>query len=110
MAIVGAVGAGKSSLLSGIVGEMKRTRGQVVISGTMGYCPQQPWIQNATLMDNVLFGLPLDEARYRRAICLAALEKDIEQLPGGEMTEIGEKGITLSGGQKVYFHCLFFRR
>ncbi|ORZ33508.1 P-loop containing nucleoside triphosphate hydrolase protein [Catenaria anguillulae PL171] len=101
VAIVGTVGSGKSSLLSGIVGEMKRTKGSVVISGTMGYCPQQPWIQNATLKDNVLFGLPLDAQRYQRAIRLAALEKDIQQLPGGEMTEIGEKGITLSGGQKA---------
>ncbi|ORZ33476.1 P-loop containing nucleoside triphosphate hydrolase protein [Catenaria anguillulae PL171] len=92
---------GQIQLALGHCGRDEADKGNVVISGTMGYCPQQPWIQNATLKDNVLFGLPLDEKRYRRAIRLAALEKDIQQLPGGEMTEIGEKGITLSGGQKA---------
>ncbi|KNE55572.1 hypothetical protein AMAG_01463 [Allomyces macrogynus ATCC 38327] len=101
VAVVGAVGSGKSSLLSGIVGEMKRTKGHVQVSGRVGYCPQQAWIQNATLKDNILFGLPFDAARYARAVRLASLERDFKQLPDGEMTEIGEKGITLSGGQKA---------
>ncbi|KAL7750103.1 hypothetical protein RI367_004618 [Sorochytrium milnesiophthora] len=101
VAIVGRVGAGKSSLLSGIVGEMRRTSGQVEICGEVGYCPQQPWIQNATLKDNILFGQPFDQERYDRAIFYASLKRDLETLPGGELTEIGEKGINLSGGQKA---------
>ncbi|KAI9217146.1 P-loop containing nucleoside triphosphate hydrolase protein [Blastocladiella britannica] len=101
VAIVGAVGSGKSSLLSGLVGEMKRTRGDVYLSGTFGYAPQQPWLMNATLKQNVLFSQPFDQARYRRAIELGALERDLDQLPAGDATEIGEKGINLSGGQKA---------
>ncbi|KAI9138247.1 P-loop containing nucleoside triphosphate hydrolase protein [Paraphysoderma sedebokerense] len=100
VAIVGRVGSGKSSLLNGIVGEMKRTKGEVNICGKVGYCPQQPWIQNTTLKENVLFGLPYDEDRYKRALHYAALERDLEILPDGDLTEIGEKGINLSGGQK----------
>ncbi|KAI9142193.1 P-loop containing nucleoside triphosphate hydrolase protein [Paraphysoderma sedebokerense] len=100
VAIVGRVGSGKSSLLSGMVGEMKRLNGQVQIAGKVGYCPQQPWIQNATLRENILFGLPYDEKRYKNAIYYAALERDLQILPDGDQTEIGEKGINLSGGQK----------
>ncbi|KNE56826.1 hypothetical protein AMAG_02600 [Allomyces macrogynus ATCC 38327] len=101
VAVCGAVGSGKSSLLSGIVGEMRRTSGSVTIAGRMGYCPQQPWIQNATLRDNVLFGLPYNAERYQRAIKLASLERDLRQLDDSDQTEIGEKGINLSGGQKA---------
>jgi len=100
-AIVGAVGQGKSSLLCGILGEMKRTSGSVTLNGSIGYCPQQPWIQHCSLRDNVLFGLPYDEERYKRAIKAAALTRDLQILPNGDATEIGEKGINLSGGQKA---------
>ena len=66
--IVGAVGSGKSSLLSGILGEMKRRSGRVALCGSLGYCHQSAWIQNATLRDNVLFGLAYDEQRYNQVI------------------------------------------
>ena len=66
--IVGAVGSGKSSLLSGILGEMKRRSGRVSLCGSLGYCHQSAWIQNATVRDNVLFGLPYDEQKYNRVI------------------------------------------
>ncbi|KAL7753538.1 hypothetical protein RI367_001313 [Sorochytrium milnesiophthora] len=101
VAIVGKVGSGKSSLLNGIVGEMKRVTGSVVLNGTLGYCPQVPWIQNATVRENVLFGLPYNSERYANAIRLSALQRDFELLPDGDKTEIGEKGINLSGGQKA---------
>lgn len=101
VAIVGRVGAGKSSILSALIGEMKRTKGTGGIGGSIAYAPQTPWIQNATVRENVLFGLPFDETRYRRAVYAAALERDLEILPDGEWTEIGERGITLSGGQKA---------
>ncbi|KAJ3097648.1 hypothetical protein HDU96_000305 [Phlyctochytrium bullatum] len=100
VAIVGVVGSGKSSLLNGMVGEMKRLRGSVEFSGTVGYCPQSAWIQNATLRDNILFGAPMDEAKYAHAIRSCALERDLEVLPGRDDTEIGERGINLSGGQR----------
>jgi ABC-type multidrug transport system fused ATPase/permease subunit len=98
--IVGAVGAGKSSLLNAIVGEMKRVRGTVTFGGTIGFCPQTAWIQNATLRDNILFGQEYDEARYRDVIKACALEPDLRILKDGDRTEIGERGVNLSGGQK----------
>ncbi|KAF9961648.1 hypothetical protein BGZ70_008234 [Mortierella alpina] len=100
VAIVGAVGSGKSSLLNALVGEMRKTSGSMEYGGTIGYCPQSAWIQNATVKDNILFGLPLDEARYKKVIKDCALERDIQILPDGDQTEIGERGINLSGGQK----------
>ncbi|ORZ34461.1 P-loop containing nucleoside triphosphate hydrolase protein [Catenaria anguillulae PL171] len=113
VAVVGKVGSGKSSLLSALVGEMERVSGSVVLDGGVAYCPQVPWIQCTTLKENVLFGRPLDEQRYNEAIYLSALQRDIERLPGGDMVEIGERGINLSGGQKarcnlaraVYANC-----
>ncbi|ORZ26833.1 P-loop containing nucleoside triphosphate hydrolase protein [Catenaria anguillulae PL171] len=101
LAIVGQVGSGKSNLLAGIVGEMRRVGGEVKIAGSMAYCPQQPWMQNATVRDNILFGKPFDELKYQRVIKQAALERDMDQLQYGDTTEIGEKGINLSGGQKA---------
>ncbi|GAA5902364.1 hypothetical protein JCM6882_000511 [Rhodosporidiobolus microsporus] len=99
-AVVGAVGSGKSSLLQALVGEMKKTRGEVEFGGTIAYAAQQAWMQSCSLKENVLFGRPYDEARYNRVIRDACLEADIEMLPYGDLTEIGEKGVTLSGGQK----------
>ena len=66
----------------------------------MGYVPQEAWLQNATLRDNIIFGLPFDDAFYRKCVNAAALESDLDILPSGDQTEIGEKGINLSGGQK----------
>ncbi|XP_075790564.1 LOW QUALITY PROTEIN: ATP-binding cassette sub-family C member 2 [Pelodiscus sinensis] len=100
VAVVGAVGSGKSSLVSAMLGEMERLTGHVNVQGSVAYVPQQAWIQNATLRDNILFGSALDEARYRRVLEACALLPDLELLPGGDLTEIGEKGINLSGGQK----------
>ncbi|KAF9914155.1 hypothetical protein BX616_008850 [Lobosporangium transversale] len=100
VAIVGAVGSGKSSLLNALVGEMRKISGSMEYGGSIGYCPQTAWIQNATVKDNILFGLPLDEERYQRVIKDCALERDIQILPDGDQTEIGERGINLSGGQK----------
>ena len=100
VAIVGPVGSGKSSLLSGIIGEMRRITGSVYVSGSLGYCSQSAWIQNASVRDNILFGLSYNESRYNTAISVCALNRDLDILPAGDLTEIGEKGINLSGGQK----------
>ncbi|EPQ54017.1 ABC transporter [Gloeophyllum trabeum ATCC 11539] len=100
VAIVGPVGTGKTSLLEGLIGEMRRTSGTVKFGGTVGYCPQSAWIQNATIRENICFGRPFDEQRYWKAVRDSCLEPDLDMLPFGDMTEVGEKGISLSGGQK----------
>lgn len=99
-AIVGPVGSGKTSLLEGLIGEMRRTTGSVKFNGSIAYCPQSAWIQNATVRENICFGRPFDEKRYWRAVSAACLETDLRLLPHGDLTEVGERGISLSGGQK----------
>ncbi|KAF9971168.1 Multidrug resistance-associated protein 1, partial [Modicella reniformis] len=79
---------------------MYKLSGKVQISGRIAYVPQQAWIVNMTLQENILFGNEYDEARYKQAIHASGLESDIAILPAGDMTEIGERGINLSGGQK----------
>ncbi|XP_050173260.1 multidrug resistance-associated protein 1 [Myiozetetes cayanensis] len=100
VAVVGQVGCGKSSLLSALLGEMDKKEGYVVVKGSVAYVPQQAWVQNATLEDNIIFGREMNESRYKRVIEACALLPDIEILPSGDKTEIGEKGVNLSGGQK----------
>ncbi|XP_075034070.1 ATP-binding cassette sub-family C member 3 isoform X2 [Mixophyes fleayi] len=100
VAIVGHVGCGKSSLVSALLGEMEKLEGEVSVRGSVAYVPQQAWIQNSTLKDNILFGLPENEKNYKKVLEACALLTDLEVLPGGDQTEIGEKGINLSGGQK----------
>ncbi|XP_071763895.1 ATP-binding cassette sub-family C member 3 isoform X3 [Centroberyx gerrardi] len=100
LAVVGHVGCGKSSLISALLGEMEKLEGEVSIRGSVAYVPQQAWIQNNTLRDNILFGKPYNEQKYRCVLEACALTPDLEVLPGGDMTEIGEKGINLSGGQR----------
>ncbi|XP_075417735.1 ATP-binding cassette sub-family C member 3 isoform X1 [Tenrec ecaudatus] len=100
VAVVGPVGCGKSSLVSALLGEMEKLEGKVSVKGSVAYVPQQAWIQNATLQENVLFGRALDSKRYQRTLEACALVADLEVLPGGDQTEIGEKGINLSGGQR----------
>ncbi|KAJ1130883.1 hypothetical protein NDU88_009227 [Pleurodeles waltl] len=100
IAVVGQVGCGKSSLVSALLGEMEKLEGEVSVRGSVAYVPQQAWIQNSTLKDNILFGQPCNECQYQHVLEACALKTDLEMLPGGDQTEIGEKGINLSGGQK----------
>ncbi|XP_010893754.2 canalicular multispecific organic anion transporter 2 isoform X1 [Esox lucius] len=100
LAVVGHVGCGKSSLISALLGEMEKQEGDISIRGSVAYVPQQAWIQNAILRDNILFGKAYNEPKYRSCLEACALTPDLEVLPGGDMTEIGEKGINLSGGQR----------
>jgi ATP-binding cassette subfamily C (CFTR/MRP) protein 1 len=97
VAIVGQVGAGKSSLLYALLGDMFKTKGYVNINGSIAYVPQQAWIQNATLQQNIIYTNALDEKKLNKVIDNCALTQDLEVLPGGQLTEIGEKGINLSG-------------
>ncbi|KAJ7607370.1 multidrug resistance-associated ABC transporter [Roridomyces roridus] len=101
VAIVGRVGSGKSSVLQAMIGEMRRTDGTVAFGGSIAYVPQTAWIRNATLRQNVVFGQDDDEEKFRKVIKACSLEHDLEVLPHGEDTEIGERGINLSGGQKA---------
>ncbi|XP_072037224.1 ATP-binding cassette sub-family C member 9-like isoform X2 [Amphiura filiformis] len=101
--IVGSVGSGKSSLVSAILGEMTTLDGSVRFSSSrnsIAYAGQKAWLVNASLKDNILFGQTLNNRRYKKVLDACALKQDIDILPGGDRTEIGEKGINLSGGQK----------
>jgi len=99
--LCGPVGSGKSSLIGAILGEMKRDGGEIFLSGKVAYAAQQPWIRNASVKDNILFGSPLDEDRYEKVLDVCCLRQDLLTLTAGDKTEIGEKGINLSGGQKA---------
>lgn len=119
--IIGEIGSGKSSLLNSLIGDLKyvsmkelranslRTshwlrdseKSPVTIRGSVGYVQQVPWIQNQSIRENILFGYEFDKERYEEAVRLCELERDLEQLPGGDLTEIGERGINISGGQKA---------
>ncbi|KAG0338637.1 hypothetical protein BG005_003661, partial [Podila minutissima] len=101
VAVVGPVGSGKSSLLQAMVGNMTQTQGQVVRGANISYASQTAWIQNATIRDNILFDTPMDEVRYWRVVRACCLEADLRMFPGRDMTEIGERGVNLSGGQKA---------
>ena len=100
IAVIGGVASGKSSLLAALAGDMRRTNGSVTMGATRAFCPQYAWIQNTTVKENILFGKPYDRKWYDAVIDACALRADLEMLPHGDMTEIGERGITVSGGQK----------
>lgn len=87
--VYGQIGSGKSALLQALIGEMKQTRGLVTFGGSVSLVTQQPWIQNASVKDNVLFGQSLDENRLERVIHACALSRDLEILSDGINTEIG---------------------
>ncbi|KAF1319940.1 Atp-binding protein, partial [Globisporangium splendens] len=99
--IYGGVGAGKSSLCSALLGEMNKMHGTVEVRGRVAYYSQQPWIQNMSIRDNILFGTAFDAERYNAVLDACCLRDDLEQFPSGDATEIGEKGVNLSGGQKA---------
>ena len=84
-----------------MLGLMERISGHVTLQGTVAYVTQAAWIQNMTVRDNILFGKPYDEERYQMVIESCALKPDLEILTDGDQTEIGEKGMNLSGGQKL---------
>ncbi|XP_058410287.1 ATP-binding cassette sub-family C member 10 isoform X3 [Diceros bicornis minor] len=102
--IVGKVGCGKSSLLAAITGELHRLCGRVAVWGLskgFGLATQEPWIQFATIRDNILFGKTFDAQLYQEVLEACALNDDLSILPAGDQTEVGEKGVTLSGGQRA---------
>jgi ABC-type multidrug transport system fused ATPase/permease subunit len=100
VAVCGEVGSGKSTLLAAILGEVPNIKGRVQVDGKIGYVSQTAWIQTGTIQDNILFGSPLHENRYLEVLNICSLVKDLELLPYGDHTVIGERGVNLSGGQK----------
>jgi len=101
VAVLGKVGSGKSSLLAALLGEMHRLNGELHIDGDLALVAQTPWIQAATLRDNVLFGSDFDDQRYEEVIKACALDVDIQGMQGNDLAEIGEQGLNLSGGQRA---------
>lgn len=101
VAIVGPVGSGKSSLLQAMIGNMTMCQGKVTRGTNISYASQTAWIQNASIRDNILFDTPFEEARYWRVVKACSLEQDLKLFPFGDQTEIGERGVNLSGGQKA---------
>lgn len=117
-AITGRTGSGKSLLLSSILGECDIVSGCVevpskqgrnpptdsddwIIDSAIAYVPQNPWTENGTIRDNILFGLPLDRSRYNEVIFASGLVRDMEILSDGDRTDIGANGVNLSGGQRL---------
>ncbi|XP_037671061.1 multidrug resistance-associated protein 6 isoform X3 [Choloepus didactylus] len=100
LAVIGPVGAGKSSLLSALLGELAKVEGSVSLRGPVAYVPQEAWVQNASVLENVCFRRELDRPWLERVLEACALGPDVGSLPAGVHTRIGEQGMTLSGGQK----------
>ncbi|CAH1408377.1 unnamed protein product [Nezara viridula] len=98
--VCGPVGSGKSSLLAGILGHLYMTRGKLCREGVCAYVSQQPWLVNATLRENILFGEKFIARKYYDVVQCCDLGVDIDSLPAGDNTEVGERGVNLSGGQK----------
>jgi ATP-binding cassette subfamily C (CFTR/MRP) protein 1 len=99
--VVGRVGAGKSSFLQALLGDLWKVKGEVVVHGATAYVAQQAWVMNASVKENILFGHRYDPAFYDKTVKACALAEDFAQLPDGDETEVGERGISLSGGQKA---------
>jgi ATP-binding cassette, subfamily C (CFTR/MRP), member 1 len=106
-AIIGSVGCGKSTLIQSLLGLTRLVNGQMLLSGDLAYVPQEAWIRNASVRENILFGSAYDEQRYRTVIDACALTRDLDIFPAGDRTEIGERGINLSGrcGTCVVVFC-----
>ncbi|KAL6254634.1 hypothetical protein P5V15_013941 [Pogonomyrmex californicus] len=100
-AVIGMVGNGKSSFLSAILGEITLTEGQVKVNGSISYASQEAWVFGATVRQNILFGQPYERQRYQKVVKACALLRDFKQFPRGDQTVVGERGSSLSGGQKA---------
>lgn len=99
--IIGPVGEGKSSFLQALLRELPLESGTIRINGTISYACQEPWVFAGSIRQNILFGQKMDRHRYDSIIASCALQKDLDQLPHGDKTMIGERGQSLSGGQKA---------
>ncbi|RWS23641.1 hypothetical protein B4U80_05350, partial [Leptotrombidium deliense] len=99
--IIGPVGSGKTTLLMAILNEVVQVSGNRVVSGRTAYTPQEAWCYNGTVKENIVFGREFNENKYERVIEVCGLQRDLKLLAYGDETLVGEKGISLSGGQKA---------
>ena len=102
--IIGEVGSGKSSLIQAILNNMiieNNNNTKIIVNGKISYVGQEAWIQNNTVQNNILFYQPYNVEKYHKILSLCELNQDLNSLAGGDLTEIGEKGVNLSGGQKA---------
>lgn len=101
LAITGPVGSGKSSLLTAVLGEIPVCEGTISYYGKVSYVPQVPWVFSGTVKENILFGLPFNEEKFQQIVDICGLTKDLAVFSNGDLTEIGQRGAILSGGQKA---------
>ncbi|KAI5713480.1 hypothetical protein M8J76_000230 [Diaphorina citri] len=101
VAVIGPVGSGKSSLFQAILRELPVLEGNIEVAGSISYASQEPWLFAGSVRSNILFGLPMEKNRYRRVVKVCALKEDFAQLPSGDRTLVGDKGVSLSGGQRA---------
>ncbi|KAJ6223803.1 hypothetical protein RDWZM_002348 [Blomia tropicalis] len=99
--VIGPVGSGKSSFLMTLLKELPIDSGTITIDGKLSYASQDPWSFNASVRSNILFGMPFDQKKYDHVIDVCALKHDLQQLPFNDRTLVGERGVSLSGGQKA---------
>ncbi|KAE9462816.1 hypothetical protein C3L33_05277, partial [Rhododendron williamsianum] len=110
IAVCGEVGSGKSTLIAAILGEVPDINGIVQVYGEIAYVSQTAWIQTGAIQENILFGCTMDQNRYQEVLEKCSPKKDLEMLPFGDCTIIGERGVNLSGGQKQWVqlaHALY---
>ena len=99
--ITGPVGSGKSCILHSIISDLGIDQGTIETEGKLVIVPQVPWIFSGTIRDNILFGQPLETKKYEYILDACALKEDLKMFPKGDLTQIGERGISLSGGQQA---------
>ncbi|XP_076240264.1 ATP-binding cassette sub-family C member 4 [Calliopsis andreniformis] len=100
-AIVGSVGAGKTSFLQLILKELIQSRGDIQVNGNVSYASQEAWLFSGSVRNNILFGQHYDSKKYNEIIKVCALTKDFQQFNYGDKTLVGDKGAALSGGQRA---------
>ncbi|KAK4879108.1 hypothetical protein RN001_007254 [Aquatica leii] len=100
-AVIGPVGSGKSSFFHVVLQELSLLTGDVSINGSLSYASQEPWIFSSSVQNNILFGNTMDEERYKNVVKCCALDHDFKLFPYGDSTTVGERGASLSGGQKA---------
>lgn len=100
-AVIGKIGSGKSSLIYSILREIPKATGSIQFRGSLAYVEQEPFIVHGTVRSNILFFKDFNEQLYRKVLRVSCLEKDLVEFPNKDLTEIGERGVNLSGGQKA---------
>ena len=95
-------------MLQAVLGELPLSNGSCIVGGEVAYSSQEPWLFVGTVRQNILFGQPYNAHRYKEVIRVCALERDLELFPHGDKTIIGERGVSLSGGQRARINLARF--